>query len=503
VSVPEGGGAAAFYDTTPNGTSGSVWQGGAAPEVDDAGNIWAGTGNGSPNTPYDGSDAAIELSPQLSAEQLFTPGNWSQQNTNDQDLGSSPPALMSTGLALQIGKSQTAYLLNQSNLGGIGGEVAQAPACTDANANGGHVVLGSIVYVACQSGVEAIQTQPGLSVLWQAPERIGAPPIYAGGLIWDISDGDLNSLNPATGAVVQQLALGEHGNDFPTPSVGDGLLLAPAFDQVLAFSGSAGVPGPPSPPVASPAGGYWMVASDGGIFTYGGAQFYGSEGGNPLNAPIVGMASTPDGGGYWLVASDGGIFSFGDARFHGSQGGQPLNAPIVGMASTPDGGGYWLIASDGGIFSFGDAHFYGSMGGQPLNKAIVGMAPTPDGLGYWLVASDGGIFSFGDAGFRGSMGGTPLNKPVVGMAASSDGLGYWLVASDGGIFNFGDARFFGSTGSTSLNKPVVGMAATSDGAGYWLVASDGGIFNYGDAGFSGSAGGTPLNKPVVGMASGT
>ena len=67
------------------------------------------------------------------------------------------------------------------------------------------------------------------------------------------------------------------------------------------------------------------------------------------------MAATPDGGGYWLVASDGGVFSFGDATFHGSTGGMTLNKPIVGMAATPDGGGYWLVASDGGVFSFGDA----------------------------------------------------------------------------------------------------------------------------------------------------
>ena len=39
-----------------------------------------------------------------------------------------------------------------------------------------------------------------------------------------------------------------------------------------------------------------------------------------LNQPIVGMASTPTGNGYWLVASDGGIFAFGDAAFHGSTG---------------------------------------------------------------------------------------------------------------------------------------------------------------------------------------
>ena len=66
------------------------------------------------------------------------------------------------------------------------------------------------------------------------------------------------------------------------------------------------------PPPASP--GYWLVASDGGVFSYG-ATFYGSHGGSPLNAPIVGMASTPDGKGYWLVASDGGVFSYGDAVF--------------------------------------------------------------------------------------------------------------------------------------------------------------------------------------------
>ncbi len=246
--------------------------------------------------------------------------------------------------------------------------------------------------------------------------------------------------------------------------------------------------------------GYWMDASDGGIFNYGNAPFHGSAGSLHLNAPVVGMAPTPASGGYWLVATDGGIFSYGDAGFFGSRGGQPLNKPIVGMAATADGKGYWLVASDGGIFSYGDAQFYGSRGGQPLNKPIVGMAATADGKGYWLVASDGGIFSYGDAQFYGSTGSLTLNKPVVGMAASPTGLGYWLVASDGGIFNYGDALFYGSAGSIHLNKPVVGLAPSPSGKGYWLAASDGGIFNYGDAPFYGSAGSLTLNKPVVGIA---
>jgi hypothetical protein len=56
-------------------------------------------------------------------------------------------------------------------------------------------------------------------------------------------------------------------------------------------------------------------------------------GGKALDAPIVGIASTPTGGGYWEVASDGGVFAFGAAQFDGSMGGKALDAPIVGMTA--------------------------------------------------------------------------------------------------------------------------------------------------------------------------
>jgi len=248
--------------------------------------------------------------------------------------------------------------------------------------------------------------------------------------------------------------------------------------------------------------GYWEVGSDGGIFSFGDAHFYGSMGGQHLNAPIVGMAATPDRKGYWEVAADGGVFSFGDAHFYGSTGSLQLNRPIVGMASTPDGRGYWLAAADGGIFAFGDASYLGSMGGVHLNEPVVATAATPDGLGYWLVAADGGIFAFGDAQFRGSMGGMPLNQPMVGMAlqGSDSQYGYVEAASDGGIFNFG-VPFYGSAGNIDLNAPVVAIVATPDGNGYWEVASDGGIFSFGTAVFEGSEGGEPLNAPIVGAAS--
>src|SRR4051794_3770807 len=48
-----------------------------------------------------------------------------------------------------------------------------------------------------------------------------------------------------------------------------------------------------------------------------------------MNAPLVGVASAPDGKGFWAVASDGGVFTAGTARFAGSMGRKPLNMPVV------------------------------------------------------------------------------------------------------------------------------------------------------------------------------
>ena len=115
-----------------------------------------------------------------------------------------------------------------------------------------------------------------------------------------------------------------------------------------------------------------------------------------------------------MVAADGGIFAFGDAKFFGSMGGKPLNAPIVGMAATRRGG-YWMVASDGGIFAFGDAKFYGSLG------QAVGLTARRDGaLGERDRVLDrrrqsGQVFAFGDAEAFGQIG-KALNKPVVAMA---------------------------------------------------------------------------------------
>jgi hypothetical protein len=98
--------------------------------------------------------------------------------------------------------------------------------------------------------------------------------------------------------------------------------------------------------------------------------FAGSTGGIHLNQPIVGMAATPSGHGYWLVASDGGIFSFGDGRFFGSGAGRTIRA--VGIAGDASGGGYWIAGSDGSAAAFGNAS--PSTGSVALGAPAVGIA---------------------------------------------------------------------------------------------------------------------------------
>jgi hypothetical protein len=98
------------------------------------------------------------------------------------------------------------------------------------------------------------------------------------------------------------------------------------------------------------------------------------------------MAADPATGGYWLVAADGGVFSF-HAPFFGSMGGSHLNANVTDIVTDPATGGYWLGAADGGVFSF-NAIFQGSATGTQT-APFVAMASQWTGDGYWLVTGSG------------------------------------------------------------------------------------------------------------------
>ena len=243
--------------------------------------------------------------------------------------------------------------------------------------------------------------------------------------------------------------------------------------------------------------GYWLLTSQGLLYSYGGAGDYGCACGNAA----ISIAVTPDSSGYWILDTSSQVHGFGQVPQISTQ--VQSSSPLVAIASTCDGLGFWLASSSGQVFPQGDAVSYGDLVslGLTLNAQIKSIVPTKDCLGYWLVGADGGVFAFGDAQFFGSTGNLHLVSPVVAMARSSDSKGYWLVGADGGVFAFGDAGFYGSiyqidpgrppgpgNSVAPLRGPIVAVSSTGDSRGYWLIGSDGGVFAFGDAGFLGSLG---------------
>jgi len=246
--------------------------------------------------------------------------------------------------------------------------------------------------------------------------------------------------------------------------------------------------------------GYWLVGSDGGVFSFGSARFYGSVAGLQLQAPMIGIAPTADRGGYWLVATDGGVFAFGDAGYYGSIPGlglspvdsptlPRLNAPIVGIVPSSDGRGYFLVANDGGVFAFGDARFEGSCPGIGgcTGGGIAAVATDASGKGYWVVSYTGDVHAFGDAiNYGGPASYLPYSTIVRSADRTASGNGYWILFSDGEIYTYGDAAYLGSPfGQIEFSNPATAIFATSDGGGYWVAASNGAVYAYGDAPYDG------------------
>ena len=258
IAVPEQGGTPTTFtvDAAADESQGAIWMGGAAPVVDASGNVWVTTGNGSVYSyshAYDDSDSILELSSSLQLEQFFAPTTWATNNSQDLDM-STAAALLSDGQVILTGKSRIVYLLNQAHLGGIGGQQAALGSACSQDIDGGVAVQGTTVYLPCTSGIIAVratQSPAALHLLWSSGTG-GGPAIVAAGLVWTMGrSGTLYGLSAATGAVRQQASIGAPANHFPTPTVADGLLLAPAADDVVAFTATATASASASPTSAA------------------------------------------------------------------------------------------------------------------------------------------------------------------------------------------------------------------------------------------------------------
>ena len=253
------------------------------------------------------------------------------------------------------------------------------------------------------------------------PAPLDPPPAARSGYWMVSSDGAVYAFGDAVH--YGNAHTGERMVDIEATPSGNGYWVLSSTGQVHAFGDASASGGGWSAAALRPgeevtaisavsANAYWLFSSHGRVLAVN-APHHGSMDGTQLNGPVLDAIPTPDHGGYYMVGSDGGIFTFGNAVFAGSMGGISLNAAVQSLVPDGDGHGYWLVASDGGLFSF-DAPFYGSMGDQRLNRPVSGMVAFGS-AGYLMVAEDGGIFTFGQARFHGSLGDSPSVSPIVSV----------------------------------------------------------------------------------------
>jgi hypothetical protein len=234
--------------------------------------------------------------------------------------------------------------------------------------------------------------------------------------------------------------------------------------------------------------GYWLTTTEGSVYAFGDAHFFGSGAAAGMAGPVVGIAATDDGRGYWLATAGGRVLAFGDAPAYPPA----TSGRVVAIEAAPGTRGYWLVTSSGRVVGVGGARTYGGTTPGPA----VAIAPTADGHGYWSVTPAGQVSAFGDARRLGSL---PAGQagPVVGIGAGPHGRGYWLVTAGGGVFAFGTARsqFSADSVPAAAVGSVAGIVPTTGGRGYWLVGVNGSVDPFGHAAQEGSVPALPPAGP--------
>ncbi|MFL6071864.1 MAG: PQQ-binding-like beta-propeller repeat protein [Mycobacteriales bacterium] len=220
----------------PTPREGGIWAPGGASVSGDR--LLYPVGNGESSSGYDGSDSVIALSAaDLTRQSFFAPSTWADDNNNDLDLGSLTPAIVGTHILI-AGKRGTGYVLDGTNLGGVGGELGQATVC---KSYGGPSVDGDTAYLPCTDGTRAVTigTDNKPQVRWHTSVHAAGSPVVGGGAVWvvDYAGGVLYALDPATGSTRAQVSIGTAPH-FASPTLAGGRAYVGVTDGVVAVTGA-------------------------------------------------------------------------------------------------------------------------------------------------------------------------------------------------------------------------------------------------------------------------
>jgi len=255
---------------------GSVWAVGGA--ASDGSSVYVATGNTRGATTWGGGEAVIRFSAAggaafgNQAADFFAPPDWQQLDSGDKDIGSSSPLVLDvpgatpSRVVFQLGKPTTAWLLDPSNLGGIGnglvsqagvtgGETATAPA-SYTTTSGTFVVANA----PCPGGgtVTALKVSatspPRLSAAWCADQHGGGTVAVStidgtnDSIVWGLGatgdnsvsgDNRLHAFNGDTGAVLYGGGGAADGmvhiGRFEAPMIAKGSIYVGALNELYRF----------------------------------------------------------------------------------------------------------------------------------------------------------------------------------------------------------------------------------------------------------------------------
>jgi hypothetical protein len=238
-----------------------------------------------------------------------------------------------------------------------------------AQTGGGVYAFGDAAFYGSLQSIGVVPCQP-ITGIAATPDGHGYWLVAADGGVYAFGDAHFYGSLPGDGVVPFGRILGI----VPSPD-GGGYWLVGADGGVFTF-GDAHFYGSVSDGIfsdsamaAAPSGaGYWLFDLAGLAMNFGDAALIMPNPSTPFDAWFSSFAPDATGKGIWAAGTDGGVFAFGDAPFYGSLPsiGVAPTGPVVGIVSTPSGAGYWLVSADGGVFAFGDAGFYGSAASSGL-----------------------------------------------------------------------------------------------------------------------------------------
>jgi polyvinyl alcohol dehydrogenase (cytochrome) len=284
VAAPEDGAQPRFWQyqpAPPSSAGGAVWAP-AGPSVDEAGNVYATTGNPDPPageeaTEFDYSDSVVKLNladdfvadpatELTSPLGWFEPPNWKEESNHDLDLSSAAAELLPGGLLFQAGKDGVGYLIDEATMQSGAAAVFSHPVCQEhggfSGSFGGDSFANGTLYIPCENGVQALaysESAKTFTPLWQGPEDAVGPPIVSAGLVWTVATGGftgggntLYGLDPTTGIPRYTETLPSPVIDhFASPSAAGGRLFLATGNSVSAYQIAQLAQGEPTAPAGN------------------------------------------------------------------------------------------------------------------------------------------------------------------------------------------------------------------------------------------------------------